>query len=136
MEEQNFNQNTESSFNILFTRISSWLRLISVIGFSIGAFFIVSMLFSGKTIMESVEKAMPIKIEGLYGALVFVFFIFFFIAAAFFYFLYKAGKQLKEGAIKNDTYLLAEGFSALRNFFIMTAILGGLSLLVNISRLF
>jgi hypothetical protein len=136
MEEQNFGENIENNFNSLLAKLSAWLRIISIAGFSMGAFFAVSMLFSGRLVMEAVEKAIPIKVAGLYGALIFVFFIIFFIMAAFLFFLYNAWQNIKNGIIKNDSFFIAEGFRFLRNFFIMMTILGGLSLLVNVSKLF
>ncbi len=121
--------------NALFA-ISRWSRLISVIGFGIGAFVVVMMFLSGATIFKQMQEYIGMNMQGIYGALIVVFFIFFFIVAAVLYFLYKASMLLQQGVQQKDTTLIAEGFVFLKRFFLITAILGALSLLANIVTLF
>ncbi|MBO9591935.1 MAG: hypothetical protein J7599_03435 [Niabella sp.] len=116
--------------------LSRWTRLITVIGFGMGAFVVAMMLVSGAVILKSLESILPVKAEGTYGALIVVFFIFFFITATVLYFLYKAASNIKAGVLQKNTTLLAEGFSNFHRFFIAMAILSGISLLANISTLF
>lgn len=115
--------------------ISRWTRLITVIGFSMGAFVVAIMLINGAMILKTFESILPVKAEGTYGALIVVFFIFFFLTATVLYFLYKAASCLKAGVLQKNTTLLAEGFSNFHRFFIAMAILSGISLLANISTL-
>ncbi len=115
--------------------ISRWSRLISVVGFAMGAFVVVVMLFSGATIFRQIEQSFNLPVQGLYGALIIAFFIIFFIAAAVLYFLYKAAALLKQGVLQNNTTLIAEGFIFLKKFFVVTAIISGLGLLANLITL-
>lgn len=112
--------------------ISKWVRIISIIGFSLGAFVAFGMMSSGAQVMKMLAEAMPVKVEGLYGALVVVFFIFFFIIAGLLYYLYRSSNLLKQALEQQNTILMAEGFSAIKNFFLIMAVLGGLSLLSNL----
>lgn len=115
--------------------ISRWTRFISIIGFGIGAFVVVTMLISGKEVLTGVMNAFPVKIEGLYGALVFVFFIFFFVAAAFLYFLFKASTLFVRAVMEKNTQLIAEGFLYLKRFFWVLAIMATLGLFSNLVNL-
>ena len=125
--EENINPGVQ---NAIF-EISRWSRLISLVGFAMGAFVVVVMLFSGATIFRQIEQSFNLQVQGLYGALIIAFFIIFFIAAAVLYFLYKAATLLKQGVLQNDTTLIAEGFIFLKKFFIVTAIISGLGMLGN-----
>lgn len=129
-------QETDPVFDEQFSNISRWLRLISTIGFGIGAFIVVGMLFNGAALFRAMEAAAPVKIAGMYGALVIAFLIIFFIAAAVLYFLYKAAGSLRAGTLQKDATLISEGFENLNRFFIAMAIFSAISLLANISTLF
>lgn len=139
MEDQNqtIQQKKELGVEVSgLINISKWTRFISIFGFVIGAFVVMSMLVSGAEVMKALVNALPIKAEGLYGAMIVVFFIFFFIAAAILYFLYKASQLLSQGAAQKNSTLIAEGFVHLKRFFIILAIFGALSLIANLSNLF
>lgn len=131
-----FNTETDPGLDNQLLAVSRWTRLLTIIGFSIGAFVVTVMLFSGAAVLKSVESLLPVKVEGVYGTLIVVFFIFFFITAAVLYFLYKAASCLKAGVLQKDATLLAEGFTNFHRFFIAMAIFSGISLLANISTLF
>ncbi len=131
-----FDADTDPELEQQLLAISKWARLITVIGFSMGAFAVAIMLASGAAILKAFESILPVKAEGTYGALIVVFFIFFFITATVLYFLYKAASCLKAGVLQKDTTLLAEGFSNFHRFFIVMAIFSGITLLANISTLF
>ena len=114
-------------------QISKWTRLISVIGFTIGAFIVVAMLFGGTQILKTMATAMPAGVGNIYPVLVVVFFIFFFMAAVVLYYLYKASQLLMQGVQQNNEQLLAQAFSYLKNFFIAAVVFAALQLLGNLS---
>ncbi|AHF17714.1 hypothetical protein [Niabella soli] len=137
-EDPSISQNNETDpvFDQQFSNISRWVRLITTIGFGIGAFIVVGMLFNGAAIFREMEAAAPVRMTGMYGALVTGFLIIFFIAAAVLYFLYKAATSLKTGVLQKDTALISEAFVNLNRFFIVMAIFSTISLLVNLLTLF
>ena len=116
--------------------ISKWAKFISIIGFSLGAFIVMVMLVSGREVLNMMAAALPIQVEGLYGALIFAFFIIFFIAAAVLYFLFKSSQLLKQGVQQKNTVLIAEGFVFLKRFFLVIALLGIIGLFSNVMKLF
>lgn len=117
-EDPSISQNNETDpvFDQQFSNISRWVRLITTIGFGIGAFIVVGMLFNGAAIFREMEAAAPVRMTGMYGALVTGFLIIFFIAAAVLYFLYKAATSLKTGVLQKDTALISEAFVNLNRF--------------------
>lgn len=122
--------------NHALIEISKWSKIISVIGFAMGAFFVVIMLFSGKMIFEKIIASINLPIEGLYSALIFTFFIFFFILAAVLYFLYRGSSLLSEGVEKKDSYQIAEGFNFLKKFFLISAIYNAIGLIGYVITIF
>ncbi|ODT35208.1 MAG: hypothetical protein ABS67_02630 [Niabella sp. SCN 42-15] len=123
--ENDFND----KLNYAMVEISKWSKLIAVIGFAVGAFVVVIMLFSGAAIFEKITASITLPVEGLYGALIFTFFIFFFILAAVLYFLYKGSTLLQEGVRTKDSYKIAESFNFFKKFFLITAIYNAIGLI-------
>lgn len=115
--------------------ISKWTRLISVIGFAIGSFIVIVMLFSGAQILQTLATSMP-AMKGMYPALVAGFFIVFFIAAIVLYYLYKASQLLLQGIQQQNEPMLSQAFIYLKNFFIAVIAFTGLQLIINLSNLF
>lgn len=114
--------------------ISKWTRLISVIGFAIGSFIVIIMLFSGAQILQTMATSIP-SVKGMYPALVAGFFVVFFIAAVVLYYLYKASQLLLQGIQQQNSTLLSQAFIYLKNFFIAVIAFTGLQLIINISNL-
>ncbi|MFV0604271.1 MAG: hypothetical protein ACK5NK_00395 [Niabella sp.] len=112
-----------------------WGKMLAVAGYAIGAFVVIVVLFNGTTLFKTIERVMPVSLEGLYGLFITVFFIAFFIIAAILYFLYKGATLLQQGAQQNNTTLIAEGFSFFKKFFLISAIVGSIGLLINIFTL-
>lgn len=138
MQEQTepsiFEEDLSPGIQHAVTSIGKWGKLISIIGFSIGAFMVVIFLVAGAAMFKAFEQAMPV--QGLYSGLVIMFFILFFIAAAVLYFLYKGSTLLQRGIQQRNNTLIAEGFSYLKRFFLVSAIVSGLGLLVNLFSFF
>ncbi|MEE6185742.1 hypothetical protein [Niabella digestorum] len=116
-------------------QISRWVKLITSVGFAIGTFIVVVMLTSGAQILRQLAAALPIKTDGIYGALVTGFFMLFFITALILYYLYKAAHLLTQGVKERNSVVLAQGFHFLKKFFIATAILSLVQLLINLTNL-
>lgn len=131
-----FEEKLTPELTAAISQVSRWIKLISVIGFALGAFVVVIMLFYGAAIFEKIIAQLNLPVQAVYSALIITFFIFFFIIAAVLYFLYKSAMLLREGAVKNDSFLMAEGFGFLTKFFIITAIYNAIALIGYIIILF
>ncbi len=116
--------------------ISKWTRFISLVGFSVGAFVVMTMLVSGRDVLKMMATTLQLPGTGVYGILIFVFFLMFFVVAAILYFLYKASILFKQGIAGEDELQIAEGFVFLRRFFLVVAILGIIGLFSNVMKLF
>ena len=78
-QEEIFNNIPDTDKTALL-EISKWTRLISVIGFAIGSFIVIIMLFSGAQILQTMATSIP-SMKGMYPALVVGFFVVFFMIA-------------------------------------------------------
>ncbi|MFT3903177.1 MAG: hypothetical protein QM727_08380 [Niabella sp.] len=136
LSEDPFDQMFPQNVQRQILNISKWARVISVIGFGVGAFVVLTMIFNGAEMIQGAMAAMPIQMDGLYGALVMVFFIFFFVAAGLLYFLYRASVLLRHGVEHKDTVLLGEGFGAIKRFFFILVIITIFGLSANFMALF
>ncbi|MFT4095425.1 MAG: hypothetical protein QM640_17490 [Niabella sp.] len=112
-------------------QISKWTKLISVIGFALGAFIVILMIGSGSQILRKAAELFPVKGNSVYGAMVAAFFVLFFTAALLLYYLYGAATALQQGLRQKSNTLLVQGFTNLRNFFIVLIVLGLFQLLSN-----
>ncbi|WP_346237645.1 hypothetical protein ABDK00_001020 [Niabella insulamsoli] len=116
--------------------IARWTRLISVIGFGIGASIVLVMLFSGAQILSGIaETLLPGGSNYFYPVLVAAFFILFFMAAMVLFYLHKASRALVLGVLQKDATQLAEAFLYLRNFFIVVIIFAAFQLAGNLFNL-
>ena len=134
-QEDIFNEEIPDTDKTALLEISKWTRLISVIGFAIGSFIVVIMLFSGAQILQTMATSIP-SMKGMYPVLVAGFFVVFFIAAMVLYFLYKASQLLLQGIHQQNNALLSQAFVYLKNFFIAVIAFTGLQLIINLSNLF
>ncbi len=134
-QEDIFDNELSDADKTSMLEISKWTRLISVIGFAIGAFVVVLMLFSGAQILQTAATSIP-SMKGMYPALVAGFFVVFFIAAVVLYYLYKASQLLLQGIQQQNEALLSQAFVYLKNFFIAVIAFSGLQLIINLSNLF
>lgn len=133
-QEDIFDDEISDADKTALLEISKWTRLISVIGFAIGAFIVIIMLFSGAEILQTMATSIP-AMKGMYPVLVAVFFVVFFITAIVLFYLHKASKLLLQGIQQQDSVLLSQAFIHLKNFFIAVIAFTGLQLVINLSNL-
>ncbi|MGC4235466.1 MAG: hypothetical protein QM594_21010 [Niabella sp.] len=134
-EEPVFNNDPLDGSEDALLQISKWTRQIAVIGFAIGSFIVIVMLFSGAQILKTIAAALPVTFTGMYPVLVISFFILFFLAALVLFYLYKASQLLFQGVQQKDSTLLSQAFVYIKNFFIVVIVFAALQLVVNLSNL-
>ncbi len=118
-----------------FTEVSKWTRRIAVIGFAIGAFVVMVMLFNGADILKTVAASLPAGLSGGYPMLVGLFFVLFFSAAIVFFSLYRASQLLLQGVREKDKVALAESFVYLKRFFVATIVVAVFQIVGNLFNL-
>lgn len=134
-QEHIFNNGPLEGSESALLQISKWTRQIAVIGFAIGSFIVMVMLFSGAQILKTIAAALPVTFTGMYPVLVVSFFILFFLAALVLFYLYKASQLLFQGVLQKDSALLSQAFVYIKNFFIVVIVFAALQLVVNLSNL-
>lgn len=134
-QEPVFNNDPLDGSEGALLQISKWTRQIAVIGFAIGSFIVIVMLFSGAQILKTIAAALPVTFTGMYPVLVVSFFILFFLAALVLFYLYKASQLLFQGVQQKDSALLSQAFVYIKNFFIVVIVFAALQLVVNLSNL-
>ncbi|GAB3424910.1 hypothetical protein [Niabella aquatica] len=134
-QEPAFNNDPLDGSEGALLQISKWTRQIAVIGFAIGSFIVVVMLFSGAQILKTIGAALPVTFAGIYPILVVSFFILFFLAALVLFYLYKASQLLLRGVQQKNSALLSQAFTHIKNFFIVVIVFAALQLVVNLSNL-
>lgn len=134
-QEPVFNNDPLDGSEGALLQISKWTRQIAVIGFAIGSFIVMVMLFSGAQILKTIAAALPVTFTGMYPVLVVSFFILFFLAALVLFYLYKASQLLFQGVQQKDSALLSQAFVYIKNFFIVVIVFAALQLVVNLSNL-
>ncbi|HMR84798.1 MAG TPA: hypothetical protein PKE30_16750 [Niabella sp.] len=134
-QEPVFNNDPLDGSEGALLQISKWTRQIAVIGFAIGSFIVIVMLFSGAQILKTIAAALPVTFPGMYPVLVVSFFILFFLAALVLFYLYKASQLLFQGVQQKDSALLSQAFVYIKNFFIVVIVFAALQLVVNLSNL-
>lgn len=134
--ESIFTSSTDNESEHAMLQISKWMRQIATIGFAIGTFIVIVMLFSGSQILKTVAESLPIKGASAYSIVVVAFFILFFLSAMVLFYLFKASKLLYAGLQQKNNESLCMAFAYIKKFFIVVVVFAALQLVVNISNLF
>lgn len=116
-------------------QISRWTRQVAVIGFGIGAFIVMIMLFNGVQLLTAVVSSLPGGAGNMYSMLVAVFFVLFFLAALVLFYLFKASQLLFSGVQQKNKEMLSQAFRYLKSFFIVVIVFAALRLAGNLVNL-
>lgn len=115
-------------------RTSRWTKFISVSVFSLGALLFIFFIAAKDKMTFYLNREMGISASN--GARFWIFFSMIFLMIAIitmiYYFLFKFSVSIKKGFETEHTDKLIEGFKSLKIYFIITTILSGLILLINL----
>ncbi|MCH5599587.1 hypothetical protein [Niabella ginsengisoli] len=103
-EQSIFNNSPSKEEAEALLQVSKWTRIISVIGFGLGAYVVVSMLLEGEQKLKAFAATMPGAVGFTYPVVVVGFFIIFFVAALVLYYLYKSSLLLLQGLQQKVMY--------------------------------
>jgi hypothetical protein len=109
--------------------ISKWTKIISVTGFVIGGLLLLVFAVAGRQLIEQISSLTALGANSLAGALIAIIIIVFVFVGAWLYFLFRASSLIKRGLQNRNTDDLAQGFGAMRIYFVFSMIFSLLSIL-------
>jgi hypothetical protein len=116
--------------------ISKWTRFLSITGFVALGIILLILLIAGTQLTSVFSKAYSLDAAGLAGMIIIVVIICLVIAALWVYFLFKASNLLSSGLQNRDSAMLADGFRAMKTYFIFSFVFSILGILTTLSTMF
>jgi hypothetical protein len=116
--------------------ISKWTRFLSITGFVALGIILLVLLIAGTQLTSVFSKAYSLDAAGLAGVIIIVVIICLVIGALWVYFLFKASNLLSSGLQNRDSAMLADGFRAMRTYFIFSFVFSILGILTTLSTMF
>ena len=115
--------------------ISKWTRFISITGFVVGALLLLLMTVAGSQVIGQISALTAFGEGNFAGAVIAVVIIVFAFAGTWLYFLFKASSLIKRGLQNRNTDTLAQGFKAMRIYFVFSMIFSVLSILGTLTSM-
>jgi hypothetical protein len=116
--------------------ISKWSRFISIFGFIVGLLILVALALGGQLILDAIVSFASLGQRDIAGILIGIVVVAFAFTAAWLYFLFRASSLLRRGLQSGNTHDLAEGFKAMKTFFIFSSIISLFSILSTLLGMF
>lgn len=139
MEQNNdvslFDMNMDASTQTHLLSVSKWTKFISITGFVTGALFLILLAAFGQQIITSFSGLFSVGETDLAGALIAVVIIALVLVGCWLFFLFKSSRLLKAGLENRNSAMLADGFKAMRVYFIFSFIMSLLGILSTFSTL-
>ncbi len=129
----------DNEVKLLFNEAAWWSRFISIIVFVLAGMMLVAGVVGSTFLITALSKynSSFSSIGALGNGVVIAVII---IAVALFsfiyFFLYKFATKIKQAIAAEDQNLMTEALGSLKTFFIISAIFGGLSLILSVVNLF
>ena len=137
-QEQNsslFDMNIDAGAQSSINSVSKWTRFISITGFvGLGLILLVFAL-AGQAIFKQISMLSELGSSKLAGMILIIVIVMVLVLGVWVFLMFKASTQLKKGLDSKNSSELAEGFRALRSFFIFSVIMSILSLLYAVSTI-
>lgn len=130
-----FDMNMTSATQGHLLSISKWGKFISVTGFIIGALILLMFAAYGQAILKQVTALMSFGDSDVAGVLIAVVVIVCLLMGCWIFFLFKSASLLKRGLQNQNTTMLADGFKAMRIYFVFSLIMSVLSILSTLQTL-
>ena len=127
-----FDMNMDSITQSHLLSISKWTKFISVTGFVVGGLFLLLLAAYGAAITKEFSAILSFGDADLAGALIAILLVGCLLIGFWLYFLFRASTLLKRGLQNRDTAQLADGFKAMRIYFVFSFVISILSMLSTI----
>ncbi len=134
-EKSLFDINMDGNTQANILSVSKWGKFISVTGFIVCGLILILFAAYGEVIIKQVAAIFSMGQADLAGALIAVVVIGLILVVCWIYFLFRSSGLLREGLQSHDSAKLAEGFKAMRIYFIFSFIISLLGILSNLISL-
>jgi len=124
-----FDMEMDSNAQAHLLSISKWAKFISVTGFVIGALVLLGLATGGREILNTLTALTSLGQTNIAGALIVAAIIVLGFAGTWLYFLLRASGMLRRGLQSRNTNDFAEGFKAMRIYFVLSIVISVLSIL-------
>jgi len=131
-----FEMDIDSTDQAYLLSVSKWTRMIAITGFVVCGLMLLLLAAFGSRIATLIASLSGLGQGNLAGILIAVIIVVFAYAAIWLYFLFKSSNLLKKGLQNRSTIDLAEGFKAMRIYFVLSMIISTISILGSISGMF
>jgi hypothetical protein len=134
-EKSLFEMNMDSTTQSHLLSISKWTKFISVTGFIIAGLVLLLLVAYGAEIIKQFSVLFSFGNGDLAGAFIAIVLVVMLIFGFWLYFLFRASTLLKKGLQNRDTAQLADGFKAMRIYFVFSFVISTLSILSTLRTL-
>jgi hypothetical protein len=131
-----FEMDIDSTDQAYLLSVSKWTRMIAITGFVVCGLMLLLLAAFGSRIATLIASLSGLGQGNLAGILIAVIIVVFAYAAIWLYFLFKSSNLLKKGLQNRSAIDLAEGFKAMRIYFVLSMIISTISILGSISGMF
>ena len=119
-EHSLFEMNMDSTTQSHIQSISKWTKFISITGFIVAGICLLLFAAYGENMIESFSILLRFGSTQEVSLLIAIVIIALVISACWLYFLFRASALLKQGMVSRNSNQLAEGFNAMRIYFILS----------------
>lgn len=136
-EQSIFDMQLDADAQSSLLSVSKWTNFIAVTGFIIGALVLILAAAYGSEIIQSFSALLSIGGgEEVAGTILVVLGIVVVLLAVWIYFLLRASGLIRRGLASRNSAMLADGFRAMRIYFVISFVISLLSLLSTLSEMF
>lgn len=128
-EQSLFDSNMDHVTQEHLQSVAKWTRFISITGFVMLGLVVILLLAAGSQLATAFSSLPGFGALDMAGAVIAILIIVLLIFGIWVFFLFKASNLLANGLQTRNSAMLAEGFSAMKTYFIISFVLSILSLL-------
>lgn len=135
-EQSLFDTNMDQVSQEHLQTVVKWTRFISITGFVGLGLMLLAFAIAGSQLPGQFMRAFSMNFGAIAGVVVVIFLLFIGLMVAWVYFLYKSSTQLNEGLRNRDSAQLADGFTSMKLYFIISFVISALSIFFTLSTMF
>ena len=135
-EQSLFDSNMDHVTQEHLQSVAKWTRFISITGFVVLGLMLVFLLVAGSQLASTLSALPGFGALDMAGAVFAIVIIVMLIFGLWIFFLFKASNSLTNGMQNRDAAMLADGFRAMKTYFIISFVFSVLSLLSSLFTTF
>ena len=134
-EQSLFDMNMDSNTQSSLLAISKWSKFIAITGFVMGALCLLFLAAYGVRFADQLTAILSIGGSDMASIILVVVILVLLLVGCWLFFLFKASSLLKKGLQTRDTATIADGFKAMKSYFIFSFIISLLGILSTIQEI-